>query len=37
LLHFWAGPIPRNLMFSAWRSLSRSYVLTASRDGLNNC
>lgn len=37
LLHFWAGPIPRNLMFSAWRSLSRSYALTASRDGLNNC
>jgi hypothetical protein len=27
LLHFWAGLIPRNLMFSAWRSLSRLYVL----------
>lgn len=30
LLHFWAGLILRNLMFSAWKSLSRLYVLGGS-------
>jgi hypothetical protein len=37
LPRFWAGPIPRNPMSSAWRSLSRLYVHPASCHELDRC
>jgi hypothetical protein len=36
LLHYWAGPIPRNPMSSVWKSLSRLYVHPDSCHRLDN-